>query len=280
VLFEPHWFRWLRRIGLTFFAVITLLPIWVMVTSSIKSLRDVQQAFQWLPTRPTLAPFAQIWSTIPLARYFLNSVVVSVTATLLSVLVAIFAAYAISRFRFAGRQVFLVTVLSTQMFPGILFLLPLFVIYVNLDQLIGLQLYYTLPGLIVTYLTFSLPFSIWMLVGYFDSIPRELDEQARVDGTGWLGALVRVVLPAARPGIVAVAVYAFMTAWGEVLFASVMTNEQTRTLAVGLQAYATQAGVAWNQVMAASLVVSIPVVAGFLILQRYLIRGLTAGAVK
>lgn len=280
MLSEPRWFRWTRRIGLTVLVVITLLPLYVMITTSVKPPRDVQQAFTWIPSRITFAPFAQIWTTIPLGRYFLNSVVVSVAATLLSVLVAIFAAYGISRFRFPGRQAFLMTVLSTQMFPGVLFLLPLFVIYVNIYQLIGLQLYYTLTGLIITYLTFSLPFSIWMLVGYFDSIPRELDEQARVDGTSWLGALLRVVIPAATPGIVAVAVYAFMTAWGEVLFASVMTNEQTRTLAVGLQAYATQAGVAWNQVMAASLVVSVPVVAGFLFLQRYLIRGLTAGAVK
>jgi multiple sugar transport system permease protein len=119
-----------------------------------------------------------------------------------------------------------------------------------------------------------------MLVGYFDSIPRDLDEAALVDGCGPIGALVRIIIPAAVPGIVAVAVYAFMTAWGEVLFASVMTNDTTRTLAVGLQGYATQTDVYWNQVMAASLVVSVPVVAGFLLLQRYLVAGLTAGAVK
>jgi multiple sugar transport system permease protein len=119
-----------------------------------------------------------------------------------------------------------------------------------------------------------------MLIGYFDSIPRDLDEAALVDGCGPLRALFRVVVPAATPGIVAVAVYAFMTAWGEVLFASVMTNDTTRTLAVGLQGYATQNNVYWNQVMAASLVVSVPVVAGFLLLQRYLVAGLTAGAVK
>jgi multiple sugar transport system permease protein len=113
-----------------------------------------------------------------------------------------------------------------------------------------------------------------------ESIPRGLDEAAMVDGCGPLGALFRVVIPAAIPGIVAVAVYAFMTAWSEVLFASVMTNETTRTLAVGLRGYSTQYDVYWNQVMAASLVVSVPVVAGFLLLQRYLVTGLTAGAVK
>jgi multiple sugar transport system permease protein len=134
--------------------------------------------------------------------------------------------------------------------------------------------------LVVTYLTFSLPFAIWMLAGYFDGIPRDLDEAAKVDGNGPMGALWRVVLPAARPGLVAVAIYSFMTSWGEVLFASVMTTDANRTLAVGLQLYSTQTNVYWNQIMAASLVVSIPVVVGFLLLQRNFVAGLTAGAVK
>jgi multiple sugar transport system permease protein len=205
---------------------------------------------------------------------------VSTVAAVFSVAVAIFAAFAISRYRFRGRQAFSVTVLSTQMFPGILFLLPLFLIYVNLGNLTGIELYATRTGLIITYLTFSLPFSIWMLVGYFDSIPRGLDEAAQVDGAGPMRTLFKVILPTAVPGIVAVTVYAFMTAWGEVLFASVMTDDSSRTLAIGLQGYATQYDVYWNQVMAASLVVSIPVVAGFLALQRYFVAGLTAGAVK
>jgi multiple sugar transport system permease protein len=221
-----------------------------------------------------------MWHTVPLGRYFINSVIVSSCAMACSVVVAIFAAYAVSRYRFHGRRVFSITVLSTQMFPGILFLLPLFLIYVNINKYTGLQLYATRTGLVVTYLTFSLPFSIWMLVGYFDSIPRGLDESAQVDGAGPLRTLIQVILPTALPGVVAVAVYAFMTAWGEVLFASVMTNDSTRTLAVGLQSYATYEDVYWNQVMAASLVVSVPVVAGFLALQRHFVAGLTAGAVK
>jgi multiple sugar transport system permease protein len=119
-----------------------------------------------------------------------------------------------------------------------------------------------------------------MLAGYFDSIPAGLDEAALVDGCGPLRALLRIVVPASLPGIVAVTIYAFMTAWSEVLFASVMTNDTTRTLAVGLRDYSTQTDVYWNQIMAASLIVSVPVVAGFLLLQRFLVAGLTAGAVK
>lgn len=277
---EPRWLRVTRVVVLGVLAVFTLTPIYVMITSSLKKLQDVQGPFRWWPSHLTTEPFHDIWKTVPLARYFGNSLVVSGAAAICSVIVAIFAAYGVSRYRFRGRNLFSITVLSTQMFPGILFLLPLFLIYVNLDKATGLQLYASRTGLVVTYLTFSLPFSIWMLVGYFDSIPKGLDEAARVDGAGALRTLLQVILPTAVPGIVAVGVYAFMTAWGEVLFASVLTSENSRTLAVGLQGYATQNDVYWNQVMAASLVVSVPVVAGFLLLQRQFVAGLTAGAVK
>ena len=277
---EPTWFSWTRRIGLTVLAVFALLPIWVMVTSALKPLGDVQGDFRWFPTQLTVQPFFDMWHTIPLAEYFVNSIVVSTVASLASVGVALLAAYALSRYRFHGRQTFSIVVLSTQMFPGILFLLPLFVIFVNLSQATGINLYQSRLGLIITYLTFTLPFAIWMLAGYLDSVPRELDEAAKVDGAGPLGAFVRVVIPVAMPGIVAVTIYAFMTSWGEVLFASVLTNDSTRTLAVGLQGYATQNNVYWNQIMAASLTVSVPVVIGFLLLQRYLVAGLTAGSVK
>jgi multiple sugar transport system permease protein len=277
---EPRWVKWVRAIVLTLLALFTLTPLYVMVSSSVKPLVDVQGTFAWIPSRFTIRPFIDIWHTVPLGHYFLNSVIVSTSAMAFSVAVAIFAAYAVSRYRFFGRRVFSIAVLSTQMFPGILFLLPLFLIYVNLSKLTGIDLYASRTGLVITYLTFSLPFSIWMLVGYFDSIPRGLDESAQVDGAGALRTLFSVILPTALPGVVAVSVYSFMTAWGELLFASVMTGEDSRTLAVGLQGYATSNDVYWNQVMAASLVVSVPVVVGFLLLQRQFVAGLTAGAVK
>ncbi|MEV7841668.1 MULTISPECIES: carbohydrate ABC transporter permease [Streptomyces] len=277
---SPRSFVWTRWIFLAVLTVFVLVPIYVMISSSLKPLQDVSGEFRWIPSGLTVRPYFDIWETVPLAKYFVNSLIVAGAATVLSVIVAVFAAYGVSRYRFRGKRVFTVTVLSTQMFPGILFLLPLFLIYVNIGNATGIALFGSRGGLILTYLTFSLPFSIWMLIGYFESVPRELDEAATVDGCGPLGALFRVVVPAATPGIVAVGVYSFMTAWGEVLFASVMTNDTTRTLSIGLQSYATQNDVYWNQVMAASLVVSVPVVAGFLLLQRYLVAGLTAGSVK
>ena len=278
---EPRSFKIFRAVVIIVLGLFTAIPLYVMVTSALKPLGDVQGNFRWWPSRITLRPFIDIWSTVPLGRYFLNSLIVCTISTVFSVVIAIFAAYAVSRYVFPGRRVFTGTVLSTQMFPGILFLLPLFLIFVNIDNKLGFTLLYqTRVGLIITYLTFSLPFSIWMLASYLDGIPRELDEAARVDGANALGALFRVVLPAARPGVIAVGVYSFMTSWGEILFASQMTNDSTKTLSIGLQNYSTAINVYWNQVMAASLVVSVPVVIAFLLLQRFLVAGLTSGAVK
>lgn len=277
---ETAGFRLFRRLTLTFLGVFVGAPLVVMVGTSLKPLKDVKGDFTWIPSEPTLRPFVDMWSTVPLARYFVNSIVVSGAATVLSVTVAVMAAYAVSRWRFRGREPFRLAVLSTQMFPGILFLLPLFLLFVMADRYMGTALVGSRTGLTLTYLTFSLPFAIWMLVGYFQTIPIELDEAAKVDGAGPVRILVSILIPAARPAIVAVSIFSFMVAWGEVLFASVLTNQQSRTLAVGLQAYSSEADVYWNQVMAASLVVSAPIVVAFLLLQRHIVSGVTAGAVK
>ena len=277
---ESRSYRVVRAAGLSFLLLFTVLPLYVMLSTSLKPLADVQDDFHWLPSTITFRPFVEMWSTVPLARYFGNSVIVAGSASVLSVTIAVFAAYAISRYTFRGREIFRMAVLSTQMFPGILFLLPLFLIYINIGQATGIRLNGNLSGLIITYLTFSLPFSIWMLVGYLNSIPRELDEAALVDGASPVRALLSIIVPAAKPGIVAVLIYSFMTSWSESLFASVLTDENSKTLAVGLAEYSTQNAVYWNQIMAASLVVSLPVVLGFLLMQRYLVQGLTAGAVK
>ena len=277
---ETPFYRLFSRSTLTLLTVFVCAPLFVMVSTALKPLDQVQSDFSWLPSEPTLAPFVDMWSTVPLAEYFANSIIVAGAATVLSVAVAILAAYAISRWTFRGREAFRLAVLSTQMFPGILFLLPLFLLFVLVDRYTGLGLVGSRTGLTITYLTFSLPFAIWMLVGYFQTIPRELDEAAKIDGAGPLRLLVSILVPAARPAIVAVSIFSFMVAWGEVLFASVLTDEKTRTVAVGLQAYASESNVYWNQVMAASLVVSAPIVVGFLLLQRHIVSGMTAGAVK
>ena len=279
-MIETKGFRWFRRVVLTFLTVFTVLPLYVLVVTSVKPLENVRGAFTWFPDRLTFQPFVDMWTTIPLASYLVNSLIVTTTATVLALLVAVLAAYPLSRLRFRGKRLFSMTVLSTQMFPGILFLLPLFLIFVRVEDLIGIELTGSYLGLIITYLTFALPFSIWMLAGYFSAIPEGLEEAAMIDGTSRIGALVRIILPVARPGIIAVGVFAFITAWGEVLFASVLTDTETRTLSIGLKLYTSQTDTLWNQLLAASLTISLPVVIAFMLIQRYLVSGLSAGAVK
>src|SRR5947209_16868730 len=135
---ETHFYRGLRVVGLVFFTFLVLFPLYTIVTTSIKPLQDVQSTFHWIPSQITFAPFGDIWQTVPLARYLLNSIIIAGFATVISVAVAVLAAYAVSRYRFFGRRIFSVVILATQMFPGILFLLPLFIIFINIQQAIGI----------------------------------------------------------------------------------------------------------------------------------------------
>ncbi len=266
---------------LSVLVVFTATPLYVMLSTSVKPLSEVQREFTWIPRTITIQPFIDMWSTVHLADYFLNSLIVAGISSTLSVVIALVAGYATSRYVFRGRNLFSGVILSTQMIPGILFLLPLFLIFVNVDNFLGFELLYqTRFGLIIVFMTFTLPFSIYMFANYLNGIPRELDEAARMDGCGVFATLFKVIVPTAVPGIVAVWVYSFMLAWGEILFASQLTDNESATLAIGLQNYATQLDVYWNQIMAASLAVSLPVVLGFMLLQRYFVAGLTAGSVK
>ncbi|NEE03294.1 carbohydrate ABC transporter permease [Phytoactinopolyspora halotolerans] len=270
-------FRWFRRAGLTFLTLFTVLPLYVVVSSSIKPLADVEGTFSWIPERVTLAPYLDAWTTVPLARYVANTLVVSLASAALSLPVAVLAAYALARFAFAGRRAFRLVVLSTQMVPGILFLVPLFLLFTQVHAWFGVELVGSRPGLVITFLTFSLPLSIWMLTGYLAGLPREIEEAAMVDGLGYVGVVWRIVVPLATPAIVAVGVFAFIIGWGEVLFASVLTDSETRTLSIGLRGFASESTVQWNQLMAAAVLASLPVVLGFLLLQRHLMRGLASG---
>jgi multiple sugar transport system permease protein len=252
------------------------------VTVSIAPASAAGGVFRWLPKVIDLHAYVEMWSSVPLLHYLINSVITSGAAALIDLPIAVLAAYGLTRYHLFGARAFLRVVLATQVFPGVFFLIPLFVIYITIQNRLGFALDGTYAGLILTYLTFALPFSIWMLTGYLDTIPRDVEEAAMVDGAGRLRAFLSTTLRMALPGLAAVGIFAFMTAWGEVLFASVLTNTHTRTLPIGLQLFEdAQAGVIqWNQLMAAALTVSLPVVVGFLVLQRYFVRGLSAGAVK
>jgi multiple sugar transport system permease protein len=275
-------YKLVRAAVLTILALFTLYPLWVLATISITNASQAGGVFQWIPSVINFHSYIAMWSSVPLLHYLTNSAITSAASALISLPIAVLAAYGLTRYSLFGGKAFLRVILATQVFPGVFFLIPLFLIYVSIQNRLGIALDGTYAGLILTYLTFSLPFSIWMLTGYLDTIPRDVEEAAMVDGASRLRAFFSTTLRMALPGLSAVAVFAFMTAWGEVLFASVLTNTHTRTLPIGLQLFEdAQAGVIqWNQLMAASLTISLPVVIGFLILQRFFVRGLAAGAIK
>ena len=258
-----------------------LLPIINMAIASVKPLEEIQIIQDSiLPKNYDFNTYGRMWKTVPLLKYIKNTLIVVSISTVLSVIVAVFAGYILQRFKFRGKKVFGNTLIFAQMLPGILLLLPVYLLYNLIFNATGIKLVGTHLGLVITYMTFSLPFSIWMMSSFYRSIPIELEEAAFIDGCGYIRTLVSIVLPVARPGVIAVVIYSFLVGWEEIMFASVLTGSATRTISVGLRNYASAQVVYWNEMMAAALTVTIPVVIAFLFLQKYLVQGLTAGSVK
>ncbi|MBW2460980.1 MAG: sugar ABC transporter permease [Deltaproteobacteria bacterium] len=233
-----------------------------------------------LPTDPSLDNFREVIfrgteETWFFGRQLANSLVVAIVTALTAIVIATPAAYGLSRFRFVGAEAGTRALLATQMFPGVAAAIPL---YLMLD---ALGLIDTLGGLVLVYATSAVPFAIFQLRGAFDGIPRDLEEAAMVDGASQFGAFVRVVLPAARPALAITTLFAFMTAWNEfILAATFMTSEESFTLPVVLQRYVGEYEARWGLFAAGAIIVSIPVMALFYVLQRHLVGGLTAGGVK
>lgn len=259
--------------------VFTLLPVFYMVTLSIRPNPDVYlRPFAYVPPRPTLVNYADVLlgrtvSDARLLEAIGRTTVVALSSTACAVVLASLAGYGLARFRFRGREVFGLAVLITQMMPAVLFLVPLFVI------LRQLRLTNNLGGLVLSFLTFSLPFCIWMLRGYISNIPRELEDAAMVDGGTRLQAIRHVVLPLAAPGLAATSAFAFILAWNEFLFAFILAGE-VPLVTVALYGFVSQYGPQYGNLMAAAVLVSLPPVILFTVMQRFLIQGLTAGAVK
>ncbi|MGF6230169.1 multiple sugar transport system permease protein [Inquilinus ginsengisoli] len=273
-----------RLVGNVFLVVLTAfsaLPmLWMLLTSVKGQFAALQYPPQWIPTSPTLEQYWRLLSPASdvgreFLTYMLNSLVVSTATTVLGLVVAVPAAYAFSRFRFPGRNLLFYSVLLRNMFPAVVFLMPLFIL------MRWLGLVNTHASLILTYLTFGLPLSIWLLKGFYDNIPVQLEQAARIDGATRFQAFLFVVMPLSSPGIIATAIYSFIIAWNEYIYALTFLNDQSKmTLPVGLQYFFTEYATNWPGLMAASFIMSVPVVAMFLILQKYFVRALTEGAVK
>lgn len=257
---------------ITFFAIVPLL--WA-ISSAFKSDSEIMTGLTFIPTKPTLAHFSFVLNRTDFPRWMLNSLIVAFSTTLLSLAIGSLAAYAMSRWRFRGRGLYGNMLLVVQMFPGVMLGIPLYLL------LADYRLIDTLWALLVTYLTFALAFSVWMLKGYFDAIPREIEEAALTDGATRMQVLWQIVLRLAGPGIISVAVYTFLLAWNEFFFAYLfLVSTEKQTLSLGMYTFINQYTTQWGNIMAAGVLTTLPALVFFFMLQRVLTRGLIAGAMK
>ncbi|WFE41803.1 carbohydrate ABC transporter permease [Micromonospora sp. WMMD998] len=262
-------------------ALFAAFPVYWMIATSLKPNREIFSATpRPVPAKPTLEHYREILTGnlipgVTFLDFFLNSVLVAVATVLLSGLVALLAATAVARFRFTLRTSFLILLLVVQMIPLEALVIPLFLMIQRLG------LYNTLPSLILTYLGFSLPFAVWMLRGFVAAVPKELEEAAAIDGASRAQTFRKVLLPLVAPGLVATSIFSFITAWNELIFALTFINDQQKyTLPVAMTFFFGRDDTAWGSVMAASTLFTLPVIVFFLLVQRRMVSGLVAGAVK
>ncbi|WP_324716831.1 carbohydrate ABC transporter permease [Carboxydochorda subterranea] len=254
-----------------------LLPVVVMLGTSLKSM---DQLFTWpprlFPSNPQWQNYAEVWGgRYQYSRAFTNSVIIAVFTSLLSVLLGAPAAYGANRFKFRGSSAFMFGVLATQMISPVVFIVPLY------KAMRAYHLLNTLTSVIIASTAFAVPMVIWLLHGYFSSIPKELEEAAMVDGCSRARAMVQVILPLAAPGLAAAAIYAFIMGWNQLMFPlAFLTRSELRPIPLALYDFSGYNIVFWHHLMAASMIAVVPAAIAFALVQRYLVSGLTAGAVK
>lgn len=263
-------------VALTMAAIFAFFPIYWMLATSLRPNTEVF-AFPptLLPQTYTLEHYQNFIRNPQLLRYLGNSLLIASTTAITSLVVSTYAAYAFSKFRFTGRRSLMFLVLSAQMFPQALLLITLYLMFAQL------KLLNTYLVLVLSFTTFTLPLCIWMLKGYFDQIPNDLIEAAKVDGANQLQIIHRVLVPITRPALVATGLFAFMRGWNDFIYALTLVGKDKQTLPPGLVlTYVGEFQAQWADMMAASLLVSLPLVIGFIVFQRQIVSGLTAGAVK
>ena len=278
---RASWVMPLTHAALVVICLLTLYPVLWVVGLALSPTQGFTPGLWPLPAHPTLDIFAQLLGStdkdghLLFWRQLTNSVGISALTTAVGMLLSMPAAYAMSRFEFAGRKLGLTALLATQMFPATMMSVPLYAIMNRLHLL------NTSAGLVLVYSTTSVPFCVWMLKGYFDTIPRDLEEAALLDGASHGQIFWRVVLPLARPALAVTGLFSFMTAWNEFILAATFLDDATQfTLPVALQRFVGEYQTEWGHFAAGALVVSIPVMAVFFALQKHLVGGLTAGGVK
>ncbi len=273
---RTDWLTVATYAGLAAGLVFVMFPVLWMIFSSLKSNTEIFAVPQTLlPKEFTLSAYLAIFASATKIRFFINSYLVAGVVTLLTLLIAILAGYSFSRYSFRLKKPLNVFIISTQTVPPITLLIPYF------GLVVAFRLFDTYYALILTYMVFTLPYAILMMTGYFNTLPRDLDEAVLVDGGSSWTALWRVVVPVSIPGIVATGVYTFLLAWNEFLFALTLTKSMhMRTVPIGIQLLMGQHAYEWNEMMAMSVLGSLPLLLAYLIAQRYFFAGMTAGSVK
>ena len=262
--------------GLFIFYAFLLLPIVWLVLSSFRNTDSIQSG-RLLPyaSEITVTNYVEAFRIANLTTFLVNSFIIAITVMLLVVFIASLGAYALSRFNLRGKNVFMMLALMPQFFPYVLILIPFYVLMSNIG-LVDSHL-----GLILTHTSITLPFALWMLTGYFQAIPRDLDQAALIDGCSRLGVLFRIIYPIAIPGMVVAGFFAFVVSWGDYLFVSILSQSpETQTLPIGLQTFMSSLQVRWGLITAGTVIAIVPTIVFFAIVQRRLVAGLTAGAVK
>ncbi len=259
---------------LILFMIFILFPFYWMFVTSVKPEQELYGNVTYWPRHLTWEAYQKLFGSFDFLRPMGNSLFVAFVTTLLTLTVSTLAAYAFTRFSFVGRKPLMVMFLTNNMFPTVLLMIPLYVIMRKLSLL------YTPWALVLSYTTFTIPFTVWLLNGYLNDLPIALEEAAEVDGANRLQAFMYVVLPILAPCIVAAGVYVFMQSWNEYTFASMFTNSGNRTIPVALKSLVGNLGVQWDLITSGGVITIIPVCLMFFFAQRRLVEGLTAGAVK
>lgn len=261
---------------------VVVFPIFWMVKVSLHTNGEILQGITSMAIpEPQWHNYRNLWETINFGQYFKNSLIICTATMLISCFLAILAGYALARYRFPGSGLFGISVIGTQMIPGIMFLLPIYLLFLNIKDTLGLPMVDTYWGMVLVYSAFYTPMSIWIIRSFFVSIPKDLEESARIDGCNRIQAFVRVILPLSLPGIIAMCVYIFLTAWDELMFAWVLTTTpEVQTIPVGIRLFVGQYTNRYDLLMSAATVVTLPVIITFFLSQKYFISGMTAGAVK
>jgi multiple sugar transport system permease protein len=258
---------------------VMLAPIFWLVFSSLQTDGQLSTGAMNL-LHPTFVAFERMWSTVDFKAYLINSLIICTVAAACATAFASFAGYALARFRFRGATGLSLGVVGTQLIPGTMFLLPTFLGFIWLKQHTPIHLYDTRLGMILVYTAFFTPVAIYFMRYFFTAIPRDLEEAAMVDGCSPFMAFIRIVLPAAAPGLTATFVYAFLFAWDELLFVAALTQSHAETIPIGIRNFIGNYQEKTAQLMAAGVVSTLPVLIAFFATQKWLVKGITAGAVK